>query len=202
MPTSRICLLIDAHPVVRRGIRSLIDEDYDVEELDHGSAVAELRTSVGNFAVAVVEMRPALDGLPSGAATIGDLLKAQPGLGIVALGGPLERHAVREAFDAGAMGYVSRLSGLSAVSEAIAAADNGETFVDPAAGRAAVTTLTPRQRQVLQLFADGLSTEQAAKRLGLSEETVRTHAKASLARMSARDRTHAVAKALRASLIE
>jgi len=202
MPTSRICLLIDAHPVVREGIRSLIDEDYDVEELEHGSTVAELRTSVGNFAVAVVEMRPALDGLPSGAATITELLKAQPGLGIVALGGPLERHSVREAFDTGAMGYVSRLSTLEAMGDAIAAAADGETFVDPAAGRAAVTTLTPRQRQVLQLFADGLSTEQAAKRLGLSEETVRTHAKASLARMHARDRTHAVAKALRASLIE
>ena len=202
MQTSRICLLIDAHPVVREGIRSLIDEDYDVEELEHGHAVAELRTSVGNFAVAVIEMRPALDGLPSGAATIHELLKAQPGLGIVALGGPLERHAVREAFDAGAMGYVSRLSKLEAVSQAIAAAAEGETFADPAAGRAAVTTLTPRQREVLQLFADGLSTEQAAQRLGLSEETVRTHAKASLARMHARDRTHAVAKALRASLIE
>ena len=202
MPTSRICLLIDAHPVVREGIRSLIDEDYDVEELQDGSSVAELRTSVGNFAVAVIEMRPALDGLPSGAATIRELLKAQPGLGIVALGGPLERHAVREAFDAGAMGYVSRLSALDALGAAITAAADGETFVDPAAGRAAVTTLTPRQREVLQLFADGLSTEQAAKRLGLSEETVRTHAKASLARMNARDRTHAVAKALRASLIE
>jgi DNA-binding NarL/FixJ family response regulator len=202
MTTSRICLLIDAHPVVREGIRGLIDQEFDVEELEHGSSVAELRTSVGNFAVAVVEMRPALDGLPSGAATIRELLTAQPGLGIVALGGPLERHAVREAFDAGAMAYVSRLSALTAMSSAIAAAADGETFVDPAAGRAAITTLTPRQRQVLQLFADGLSTEQAAQRLRISEETVRTHAKASLARMNARDRTHAVAKALRGSLIE
>ncbi len=202
MPTSRICLLIDAHPIVRKGVRSLIDDHFEIEELEHGRDAAELHINVGNFDVAVVEMRPALDGLPSGAATIRRLLKAQPGLGVVALGGPLERHAVREAFDAGAIAYVSRVSSLTAMGEAISAAADGESFIDPAAGRAAVTTLTPRQRQVLQLFADGLSTEEAARRLGLSEETIRTHAKASLARMNARDRTHAVAKALRASLIE
>ena len=147
-------------------------------------------------------MRAATEGLPSGSATIRELLGAQPGLGIVALGGPLERHAVREAIDAGACAYVSHLSSAEALGRAIGAAAEQETWIDPLTGGAAATTLTPRQRQVLQLFADGLSTQQAARRLGLSEETVRTHGKASLARMGARDRTHAVAKALRASLIE
>ena len=202
MAATRICLVIDAHPVLRRGIGSLLDGDFVCEELDHGRDVAKVHTSVGNFAVAVVEMRPSLDGLPSGAGTIRELLKVQPALGIVALGGALERHAVKEAMDAGALAYVSRRSSIDAIGEAIEAAAEQETFVDPTAGRAAITALTPRQRQVLQLFADGYSTEQAAKQLGLSEETVRTHAKASLARMNARDRTHAVAKALRASLIE
>lgn len=202
MAATRTCLVIDAHPVLRRGIAGLLEDEFVCEELEHGSGVAELHTSVGNFAVAVVEMRPALDGLPSGAATIRELLKVQPALGIVALGGALERHAVREALDAGAIAYVSRRSSIEAITKAIDAAAEQEPFVDPAAGHAAVTALTPRQRQVLQLFADGYSTEQAAQQLGLAEETIRTHAKASLARMNARDRTHAVAKALRASLIE
>lgn len=202
MQTARICLVIDAHPVVRNGIRSLIAPEFEVEELEHGRRVSDLLTSVGSFDVAVVEMRAATDGLPSGTATIRELLGSQPALGIVALGGPLERHAVREAIEAGATGYVSRLSSLETVTDAIRAAAEQEPFIDPLAGKAPATTLTPRQRQVLQLFADGLSTEQAASRLGLSEETVRTHAKASLARMHARDRTHAVAKALRLSLIE
>ena len=52
------------------------------------------------------------------------------------------------------------------------------------------------------MFADGLSTEEAAKRLGLSAETVRTHAKATLPRLGARDRAHAVAIAIRGSLID
>ena len=62
--------------------------------------------------------------------------------------------------------------------------------------------VTPRQRQILQMFADGHSTDEAAKRLGLSAETVRTHAKATLPRLGARDRAHAIAIALRSSLID
>ena len=64
------------------------------------------------------------------------------------------------------------------------------------------SALTRRQRQILQLYADGQSTARVAKRLGLSAETIRTHTKAILSRLGARDRAHAVAIALRLSLIE
>ena len=79
-----------------------------------------------------------------------------------------------------------------------------EHFVDPAAtGRArGRPSLTRRQRQILQLYADGHSTTRVAKRLGVSTETVRTHTKASLSRLGATDRAHAVAIAFRNSLIE
>ncbi len=78
------------------------------------------------------------------------------------------------------------------------------SFIDPdvEAGGGERPRVTPRQRQILQMFANGLSTADAAKRLGLSTETVRTHAKASLSRLGARDRAHAVAIALRSSLID
>ena len=62
--------------------------------------------------------------------------------------------------------------------------------------------LTRRQREILQLYADGNSTARVARNLGLSAETVRTHTKGILARLQARDRAHAVAIALRTSLIE
>jgi DNA-binding NarL/FixJ family response regulator len=62
--------------------------------------------------------------------------------------------------------------------------------------------LTRRQRQILQMLADGGSTPHAARELELSEETVKTHTKHILARLEARNRTHAVAIALRASLID
>lgn len=202
--TVPLCMVIDAQPLVRRGVRDLLIPDYEVEELPDGRGAVELLTSVGSFDVAIVEMRSADDrGCPSGTATIKDMLGAQPALGIVAHGGPVERHAVREALDAGAAAYVSKRSEPGALLQGVEAAAQQEAFIDPAAGSAPGNTgVTRRQRQVLQLFADGLSTEQAACRLGLSEETVRTHAKACLARLGARDRTHAVAIALRGSLID
>ena len=72
----------------------------------------------------------------------------------------------------------------------------------PPGAPTAIRGLTRRQREILQLYADGLSTESAAQRLGLSTETVRTHTKGVLARLEARDRAHAVAIGLRNALIE
>ncbi len=198
------CLAIDTHPLVRLGIRRLLDSSYEVEELADGSEAVDLLNSVGNFELAIVEMRSAGDhDIPSGTATIRNLLGAQPALGIVAYGGPPERHAVREALDAGADAYVTSRAVPTALMSAVEAAAEQRHFLDPAAGRStAGSTVTRRQREVLQLFADGLSTAQVARRLALSEETVRTHAKASLARLGARDRTHAIAIAMRSTLID
>ena len=204
MNETRSCLVIDAQPIVRIGIRNLLTPDYEMEELEDGREALDLLTSVGSFDVAIVEMRSAgTEGIPSGTATIRDLLRAQPALGVVALGGALERHAVRAALDAGAAAYVSKRSAPSSLRRAVDAASEQEAFIDPTAGLSGSDGgLTRRQQEVLQLFANGLSTGQAAQRLGLSEETIRTHAKASLSRIGARDRTHAVAIALRGSVIE
>ena len=203
MRTSGNCLVIHTHPIVQIGIRTLLAPEWSTDELVDGSAALELLTSVGSFDVAVVELRAATgQGAPSGTATIRDLQRAQPALGIVALGGSLDRHAVRDALDAGALGYVSRRSTASTLRQAVEAAAEHEPFVDPEVDSSARGALTKRQREVLQLFADGFSTGQAAHRLGLSEETVRTHAKASLHRLGARDRTHAIAMAMRGALIE
>lgn len=132
---------------------------------------------------------------------LGDLV-VHHSYGEIVSGDAMTQMAAACGLDAGASAYVSKGSTLEVIDDAVRAAVEQESFIDPAVGQATTTALTPRQRQVLQHFADGLSTEEVAKRLGLSDETIRTHAKASLARMGARDRTHAVAKALRANLIE
>jgi DNA-binding NarL/FixJ family response regulator len=197
-------MIIDAHPVVRLGIKRLLEPDWDTEELPDGRGAVELLNSVGRIEVAIVEMRPAERGIPSGAATIRRILHAESGVGIVAHGGRVERHAVAEAMDAGASGYVSKRSAPTTIRTAVDAVRDQRPFIDPAADleRGVRQPITRRQREILQLFADGHSTDEAAKRLGLSTETVRTHAKASLPRLGARDRAHAVAIALRDSLID
>jgi len=197
-------MIIDSHPVVRLGIKRLLEPSWDFEELADGRGAVDLLNSVGNFEVAIVEMRAAGNTTPSGAATIRDLLHHQPGLGVVAHGGRADRHAINEALDAGASAYVSKRSSPKTMQTAIDAVLRFNSFIDPdvETNNGERPRVTPRQRQILQMFADGHSTEEAARRLGLSAETVRTHAKATLPRLGARDRAHAVAIALRSSLID
>jgi DNA-binding NarL/FixJ family response regulator len=195
-------LVIDGQPIMRLGVRRLLEPDYDVDELPHGREATETLTSVGPFGVAVVEMRPAGGSdIPSGTTTVRALRTAQPTLGIVAYGSAMQRHAARNALEAGASAYVSKGSDPQALRAAVAAAAELESYVDPATDHNG-GAITRRQREVLQLFANGLSTGDAAIHLGLSEETIRTHAKASLARLGARDRSHAVAIAIRGALID
>jgi DNA-binding NarL/FixJ family response regulator len=197
-------MIIDSHPVVRLGIRRLLEPSWDFEELPDGRGAVELLSSVGSFEVAIVEMRAASTSTPSGTATIRSLLRHQPGLGVVAHGGRSDRHAIGEALDAGASAYVSKRSSPSTMRSAVDEVLSFNSFIDPdvESGGGGRPPVTPRQRQIVQMFADGHSTEDAAKRLGLSAETVRTHAKATLPRLGARDRAHAVAIALRSSLID
>jgi len=204
MSAERCCMIIDAHPVVRLGIRRLLEPDWEFEELADGAEAADLLTSVGRIEVAIVEMRSGERETPSGSTTIRAMLRHQHSLGVVAHGGRIERYAMAEALKAGAGAYVSKRSSPAAIRNAVEAVWDCESYIDPEMKRAgsAPTPITPRQSQILQLFADGHSTDDAARRLGLSTETVRTHAKASLPRLGARDRAHAIAIALRGSLID
>jgi two-component system, NarL family, response regulator len=201
----RRCLVIDEHPTIRLGIRRLLAPRYEVEEAADGRGALELITSLAEFDVAVVELAggpEAAEGL-SGIAVIRALHQARPGMGIVAHGARPEPRAAAAAFDAGAQGFVAKSSPSASLARAVDTAADAERFLDPkAAASGTAAGLTPRQREILQHYADGRSTVEAAERLGLSTETVRTHTKATFARLGARDRAHAVAIALRSSLIE
>jgi DNA-binding NarL/FixJ family response regulator len=203
----RRCLVIDPHPAVRLGVREALASRYEVEEAEDGSGAIELLTSIGDFDVAVVDLGRRNGRDPEGMCGTGAiqaLRKAQPSIGIVAHGPQVRQEAAAAAMQAGATAFVAKSSPLEALGDAVDAAADAERFVDPAAraetlGRPA---LTRRQLQILQLYADGHSTARVAKRLGLSAETIRTHTKGILARLSARDRVHAVALAMRLGLIE
>jgi two-component system NarL family response regulator len=199
-------MVIDAEPIVRHGVRELLGRRYEVEEAENGSGALELLTSIGDFDVAIVDLcrasGPDHDEDLSGTAAIRALRRAQPGLGIVAHGPQAQRHAATEAIRAGATAYVVKSSPLEELNRAVDAALESERFVDPAADGRGRSALTRRQCEILQLYADGQSTARVATRLGLSAETVRSHTKAILARLGARDRAHAVAIAFRSSLIE
>ncbi len=199
--------MIDGHPVVRLGVRRALESEFEIHEVSSRGEAVELMRDVGGFDVAIVDMRvttSASDGVGIDATeAIRALLKSEPGIGIIAHGERAERHLANAALQAGASAYIARTAGTRELQRAVKAALDQESFVDPAVPpRGSRGKLTKRQREILQLLANGESTTVAARELDLSEETVKTHTKHALARLGARNRTHAVAIALRESLID
>jgi two-component system, NarL family, response regulator len=200
------CLVIDPHPLVRLGVREALGSDFEIHESESRGEGVGLIRDVGSIDVAIVDLRrePAdEEGAMPGHEAIRALHKTAPGMGIVAHGERPERHLASAALQAGATAYVARTTDAEALARATHAALDQERFIDPAVPPSGSRgKLTRRQREILQLLADGGSTVAAARELGLSEETIKTHTKNTLARLGARNRTHAVAIALRESLIE
>ncbi|HWC49779.1 MAG TPA: response regulator transcription factor [Solirubrobacterales bacterium] len=203
---SHHCLVIDGHPLVRLGIREAIEDGFVVHEVPTRDEAIDLVRDVGDFDVAVVDMRWRSNGNGSsisGTEAIRMLHRSAAGLGIVAHGELPERHLASAAMQAGASAYVSRTAGPTELRKAVEAAIAQEPFIDPAVPpKGSRGKLTRRQREILQLLANGESTTFAARELDLSEETVKTHMKYALARLEAKNRTHAVAIAVRECLID
>ena len=184
----------------------MLEDDFEVHESATREEGVDLVRDIGDFDVAIVDMRWRNNGIVasiSGQETIRILRRSSPVLGIVAHGERPERHSASAAMQAGASAYVARTTGPEALRKAVDAAAAQESFVDPSVPpKGSRGKLTRRQREILQLLADGESTTVAARELDLSEETVKTHIKTALARLGARNRTHAVSIALRESLID
>jgi two-component system, NarL family, response regulator len=198
--------VIDDHPLVRLGVREVLGNRFEVHESASREEGLDLVRDVGSFDVAVVDVRSRANGGEprlNGTEAIRAMRRAEPGLGIVAHGERPERHLAGAALGAGAAAYLARTAAPEEMRKAVEAALADRSFVDPAVPpKGSRGKLTHRQREILQRLADGESTTAAARELGLSEETVKTHTKNLLARLGARNRTHAVAIALRESLID
>jgi DNA-binding NarL/FixJ family response regulator len=192
--------------LVRLGVREVLDSRCEIEELSSRAEAVELIEDVGDFEVAVVEMRamPNGSGDPlSGVDAIRAMHKAAPGLGIIAHAESTERQLCGDALNAGAAAYVTKGAESGQLLEAVDAALEQERFIDPVIPvRGRRGRITRRQRQILQLLAEGESAGVAATTLGLSEETVKSHTKNILARLGARNRAHAVAIGIREAMIE
>ncbi|HEX5527474.1 MAG TPA: response regulator transcription factor [Solirubrobacterales bacterium] len=198
--------MIDGHPLVRLGIRGAIEDGFVVHESATRDEALDLVRDVGDFDVAIVDMRWRGNGdgnTVTGPEAIRLLYRSCPALGIVAHGELPERHLASAAMQAGASAYVARTAGPAELRRAVDAAVAQERFVDPnVPPKGSRGKLTHRQREILQLLANGESTTVAARELDLGEETVKTHTKNAVARLGAKNRTHAVAIALRECLID
>ena len=187
------------------GVREVLATDFEVLEATGREEALDLVRDIGDFDVAVLDMgwrRNGEGASISGTETIRAMHRTAPVLAIVAHGDSPERHLANAALGAGATAYVARTAGPEEMRRAVHAAAAQERFVDgdvPPKGSRGV--ITQRQREILQLLADGESTTVAARKLGLSEETVKTHMRNTLGRLGAKNRSHAIAIGLRESLI-
>jgi DNA-binding NarL/FixJ family response regulator len=199
------CLIIDDHPVVRQGIRALLEREIDSVVVTDAATPAAALGAAGEDSPDVVIVDPRGAGLEVG--SLVQDLNRELGSAIVVFTSNGGARLLSESLKAGVKGYVRKDSPPEDLVRAIRAAQSGEFYVDPALSSTIVLeegdrTLTARQREILQMLADGMQTEAVAKRLGLSTETVRTHTKRILAKLHADTRTQAVAIAIRNGLIE
>jgi DNA-binding NarL/FixJ family response regulator len=119
-----------------------------------------------------------------------------------------DRALLADALEVGARGFVLKEAPLQDLVRAVERVAGGEAYVDPVlagilvgAPTSQVPALTQREREVLRLLADGRANDAIGAELGISVETVRTHIRKAMAKLDADTRTHAVATALRQSLI-
>jgi DNA-binding NarL/FixJ family response regulator len=130
---------------------------------------------------------------------------ADAGVAVVAYCESEAPGTVQRALDAGALGVVSKSEDTAEVLRAGYVVVRGKQHISPgmrsAVGPAESAEVTPRQRELLRLMADGLDTEDAASALGVSPETVKTHLRGVLSKLGASGRTEAVAIALRRGII-
>ena len=197
-------MIIDEHPVVRHGVEALLEDTWP------GAVVASVRDLEAALE-AGADAKPdivVVDPWKAGA-DVGELVKRlsnELGAPIVVLTADGGARLLSEALKAGVRGYVRKNSPSRDLIRAIEAVRAGEFYVDPSLSSTLVLeegdrTLSARQRQILQMLADGMQTDAVAKELGLSTETVRTHTKRILAKLEASTRTQAVAIGIRYGLI-
>ena len=201
------CLIADDHEVVREGLRLALSRSPRVrvigEASDGASAVA--LTERRRPDVVIMDLRmPDMDGLEATEL----ILERVPGTAILIFTAYGERSLLQRGLESGARGYILKETPHETLLRAIDKVASGETFVDPGlmaeyvAGRGGNDILTPREREILQLLADGMSNADVAGRLFISQETVKSHVRHILAKLEADTRTHAVAIALREAIID
>ncbi len=179
-------LLVEDHTIVREGLAALVASTSDLEvagEAGSGErAVALAKTLQPDVAVVDLNL-PGIDGVE----TIERLRAAVPDLGVVVLSMYESPQHVRPAVRAGARGYIVKGAGLSDLLAAVRTVAGGGAFFSPevaahvldpggpGAGEADRPALSRREREVLRLVAEGLSTQEIADALGLSPKTIEGH---------------------------
>jgi DNA-binding NarL/FixJ family response regulator len=191
-------LIVDDHAVVRAGLQQLLATTDDIELVgatSDGDAAVTLAQELRPDVILMDLSMPRLDGISS----TKRILAAVPDAHVLVLTSFSEQRRIVEAIQAGAEGYLLKHAEPNEILSAIRAVAQGGVPLDPMAARALVSAraapaavpLTDREREVLLLVRDGLPNKQIARRLDISERTVKSHLGSIFQRLGVTDRTQA-----------
>jgi len=207
MPSEITCLIVDDHEVVREGLRLSLSRAPHIRvvgEAGDGRAAIDLAERRKPNVVIMDVRMPGLDGLDA----TKELMEKEPDSRVLIFTAYSERSLLARGLESGAKGYILKEAPHETLVRAIEKVANGDSFIDPAlmpaflSGKDREDMLTAREREILQLLADGMSNADVAQRLFISQETVKSHVRHILAKLEADTRTHAVAIALRDAIID
>jgi len=199
-------LAVDDHPLLRKGIRALINAESDmslIAEASNGQeGIAEFKKHRPDITLMDLQM-PGMSGIDCMIAIRSDFPNARI---IVLTTYPGDAQVLR-ALKAGARGYLLKGQVNRDLPEVIRAVHSGQKRIPPElavelAEHSAQDDLSPREIEVLRLIVDGNANKEIAHRLGIAEETVKTHVTNILAKLHVHDRTQAVSTALKRGIIE
>lgn len=206
-------LLADDHALVRAGVRALLQSMANVQVVAEASNGREALELVKELRPDVVLMDISMEGL-NGVDAAARIASEQPRTRVIMLSMHAQEEYVVKALRAGASGYLLKNAVASELEKAIQHVARGETFLSPAVSRqvsdyirrvgqepTALDRLTPRQREILQLIAEGNTTKKIAQVLTISVKTVETHRSQLMEQLDIHDVAGLVRYAIRTGLV-
>ena len=209
-------VLVDDHDLLRRGIRTMLESEGGIQvvgEASDGTAVLSVVENTVPDVVIVDVIMPNKDGIE----TTKELKNSFPHVGVVVLSGHDEEQFVFDAMKAGASGYLLKTAELDEVVSMVRAVARGEGRMDPRIASQVLSEfhtyqsaevsevyqpLTPREREILQLMAEGLPNKTIASRLEISERTVTTHVANIYSKLHVNNRVSAIQEAMRRRILD
>ncbi|GAB2864152.1 response regulator transcription factor [Actinoallomurus bryophytorum] len=199
-------LIVDDHPIVRDGLRGVFAAEPDLEVVGEAANGAEAIRRAGEADVVLMDLRmPEMGGVEA----ITRLRETCPDVRVLVLTTFDTDSDVLPAIEAGATGYLLKDAPREELLRAVRSAFRGESVLSPSVAgrlmgrvrRPTDGTLSKREREVLALVADGTTNREAAKRLFVSEATIKTHLLHIYDKLGVRDRAAAVGEAYKRGLL-